>query len=226
MGNWPPIPVQTARSLRHNLLNDMKFFYLFTFLFLGVQTLQGQPVTPAQEIRPVLRELSLEQKLKLLEYLRYIGASIDKEISQTYEQVKPEKRKLALQYAEMIQKGEDPMQYRTSVEWSPDTIEFDLIEEGAIRFDSFEVTNTGLRPYIIREIKTSCECTVVRKPDFPIMPGESAWIRIEFDSAGKAGEALAGIIIYDNSSPNLRNILYLHGQISPRGKVKRINSGN
>lgn len=112
------------------------------------------------------------------------------------------------------------IQDRTTVQWAPDTLLFGYIDEGMILLDSFVVTNTGEQPYIIRDVKASCDCTVLRYPKVPLQPGQSATIRVEFDSAGKAGEALPGIVVYDNSSPNARNILYLSGYIVSRHKPK------
>ena len=114
----------------------------------------------------------------------------------------------------------DPSTGRTTVAWDRDTIDFGVIEEGAILLDSFSVTNTGTVPYQIRNVRTSCDCTVLRYPKTPIQPGKTAAIRVEFDSRGKAGMAQPGIIIYDNSAPNSRSILYFNGRIVPRKKPK------
>lgn len=109
---------------------------------------------------------------------------------------------------------------KTTVQWAPDTLFFEEINEGHILMDSFLVTNTGDHPYVIRSVKASCDCTVLRFPKDPIPPGKSAAIRVEFDSAGKAGPAQPGIVVYDNSRPNSRSILYLSGYIVPRKKPK------
>lgn len=108
----------------------------------------------------------------------------------------------------------------TTVQWQPDTIQFGVIEEGTILLDSFVVTNTGTVPYQIRNVRSTCECTVLRYPKTPIQPGKSAAIRVEFDSQGKAGMAQPGVIVYDNSTPNLRSILYFNGRVVPRKKPK------
>lgn len=115
---------------------------------------------------------------------------------------------------------------KTTVRWEPDTLFFDDIHEGYILLDSFKVTNTGEHPYVIREVKTSCDCTVLRYPKNPLMPGQSATIRVEFDSGGKAGFALPGIVIYDNSRPNARSILYLNGYIRSSKIPKNSSGGN
>jgi hypothetical protein len=108
---------------------------------------------------------------------------------------------------------------RTRVEWSRDTVDFGEIEEGAYVLDSFIVKNTGDAPYIIREIKTTCNCELIKYPKKPILPGQSATIRIEFDSHFKSGVVTPGLVVYDNSIPNRRSILYLKGYIVPRRKV-------
>lgn len=108
----------------------------------------------------------------------------------------------------------------TTVSWNRDTLQFGIIEEGTILLDSFVVTNTGTLPYQITNARASCDCTVLRYPKTPVKPGQSASIRIEFDSQGKAGLTQPGIIIYDNSTPNLRSILYLNGRVVPRKKPK------
>jgi len=115
---------------------------------------------------------------------------------------------------------------KTTVDWLPDTLYFENIDEGYILLDSFQVTNTGEAPYVVREVKTSCDCTVLKYPKEPLLPGETAAIRIEFDTAGKAGLAQPGFVIYDNSRPNSRSIIYLSGYIIPRKKPKDPLGGN
>lgn len=115
---------------------------------------------------------------------------------------------------------------KTTVHWEPDTLFFGEINEGFILLDSFHVTNTGDYPYVIRNVKASCDCTVLRFPKEPLPPGKTATIRVEFDSAGKAGDALPGIVVYDNSRPNMRHILYLSGHIIPRKKPNNPLGGN
>lgn len=118
------------------------------------------------------------------------------------------------------------LQEKTTVQWEPDTLFFGELNEGIILLDSFKVTNTGDQPYTIRSVKASCDCTVLRFPKEPLWPGQTATIRVEFDTAGKAGDALPGIVVYDNSRPNARNIIYLSGYIIPRKKPKNPLGGN
>lgn len=111
---------------------------------------------------------------------------------------------------------------RTKVRWAHDTLFFGKIEEGTLLLDSFVVTNIGDKPYLIRDVRASCDCTIIKYPQKPLLPGQSAALRLEFDSTRKAGPTQPGIIVYDNSSPNARSILYLDGEVTPRKQVKVI----
>ncbi len=202
------------------LIQALLSFCLLFCVFVA----KAQPETPPQDIRPQLRKLTTEQKLKVLEYLRTLGANLDKEVQQTYEQVNNENRAKVQQYLNLVQQKTDKVP-PTTVHWNRDTVHFGKIEEGQLLLDSFRVTNTGREPYIIRDVKTSCDCTVLRYPTFPVMPGESATLRVEFDSHSKIGFALPGIIVYDNSSPNARNLLYLRGEVTPKKKPKNVLEG-
>ncbi len=192
---------------------SLRTFLVVSGLFFCFSLL-AQPSKTA-DVRPALKNLTTEQKLRLLEYIRFLGADIDKEVQYSFEQLSQVNREKAVYYAGVLQKDAGNLS-RTTVVWSRDTLRFGFVEEGTILLDSFVVTNTGQSPYVITDIRTSCDCTVLKKPEFPLMPGESLTLRVEFNSMGKRGRSQPGIIVYDNSSPNLRNILYLDGEVVAR----------
>jgi hypothetical protein len=172
-------------------------------------------------MRPYLDTLTVEQKLQLLEYMRYQGSSLDREVAQSYLQLDKDKQERALQFIklQLLKKQESP-EDRTTVRIKQDTLQLGKVEAGEIIIDSFLITNTGSRPYQIRDAKASCDCTVLRRPAFPVMPGETVAIRVEFDTRGKIGLSTPGIVFYDNSRPNGRQIVYLRGEVIPRVKPK------
>ncbi|MCY7330047.1 MAG: DUF1573 domain-containing protein [Saprospiraceae bacterium] len=190
--------------------------FLVWLFFIGlVGAVSAQP----ESIRPTLREMTTSQKMQMLDYLRSAGANLDREIQSMYEQLSPEKQIRAVQYLDLLNRGLETIP-RTTVSWNRDTIRYGQVEDGAIVLDSFRVTNTGIYPYIIKDVRTSCDCTILQFPRYPVMPGESATIRLEFDSQGKLGRTTPGMVIYDNSSPNARTIVYLDGAVLPREKKK------
>jgi hypothetical protein len=193
------------------------FGVLILLLAVG-NALQAQSIG---EMRPYLDTLTVEQKLQLLEYMRYQGSSLDREVAQSYLQLDKDKQERALQFIklQLLKKQESP-EDRTTVRIKQDTLQLGKVEAGEIIIDSFLITNTGSRPYQIRDAKASCDCTVLRRPAFPVMPGETVAIRVEFDTRGTIGLSTPGIVFYDNSRPNGRQIVYLRGEVIPRVKPK------
>ncbi len=52
-------------------------------------------------------------------------------------------------------------------------------EDSGIR--SFEFTNTGDEPLIIKNVQSSCGCTVPSKPTEPIQPGQTGKIDVKYN---------------------------------------------
>ncbi len=68
------------------------------------------------------------------------------------------------------------------IEFKTDVIDYGTIEKGADGVRTFEFTNTGNAPLIISNVKSTCGCTVPKKPKGPIMPGESGEIEVKYDT--------------------------------------------
>lgn len=68
------------------------------------------------------------------------------------------------------------------IEFKTDTIDYGTIEKGADGLRVFEFTNTGNAPLIVSEVKSTCGCTVPKKPEGPIMPGEKGEISVKYDT--------------------------------------------
>lgn len=196
-----------------------QIFLLFSVFFLLTPALLAQR-EHLKDVRPLLKSLTLEQKLQVLDYLRHLGAGIDTEIQNAYEQVSYQNQEKAVTHIDLLRKGENQWP-AAQVVWNRDTIFFPKIPEGNRLIDSFVVRNTGSTPYLVRDVKTTCDCVILKWPDQPVMPGESAVVRVEFDSRGKRGVSTPAVILYDNSLPNKRSILYLRGEITPRKKIRK-----
>lgn len=68
------------------------------------------------------------------------------------------------------------------IEFKTDVIDYGTIEKGADGVRTFEFTNTGNAPLIISSVKSTCGCTVPKKPKGPIMPGETGEIEVKYDT--------------------------------------------
>ena len=65
----------------------------------------------------------------------------------------------------------------TATTWAYGTIEKATT---GVRF--FKFNNTGQAPLVISNAKGSCGCTVPSYPKEPIMPGESGFIKVKYDT--------------------------------------------
>ena len=94
--------------------------------------------------------------------------------------------------------------------------ESDVIDYGKVALGSegkrtFEFTNVGDAPLIIENIKSTCGCTVPKKPEKPVMPGEKGQIEVSYDTKRPGGFSKA-ITIMSNAK-NERTVLTIKGFI-------------
>jgi len=68
------------------------------------------------------------------------------------------------------------------IEFESETIDYGTIEKGANGVRVFKFKNTGDAPLIITKVKSSCGCTVPKKPEEPIMPGMTGEIEVKYDT--------------------------------------------
>jgi hypothetical protein len=84
--------------------------------------------------------------------------------------------------------------------------DFGTIKEGSVVSWEFRFQNVGDTLLILKNVLTSCGCTIVEWPKEPIKPGESASIIVNFDSKGKEGRFNKVVNILSNSSSNSSRI--------------------
>lgn len=77
---------------------------------------------------------------------------------------------------------------------------------------NFSFTNTGNEPLEIKDVKTSCDCTLAEWPKTPIQPGKTAIVRGGFKIENKSGAFEKNIIIITNTSP-ATTVLSIKGSI-------------
>ena len=68
------------------------------------------------------------------------------------------------------------------IEFKESLIDYGEIAKGSDGVRVFEFTNTGNAPLIISNVKSTCGCTVPKKPKGPIMPGETGEIEVKYDT--------------------------------------------
>jgi hypothetical protein len=100
----------------------------------------------------------------------------------------------------------------TTVQLIDSLYNFGTVTEGEKVTYNFRFKNTGKKPLIITNTTASCGCTVPEKPEKPILPGETAFIKVVFNSKGKAGMNNKTISVTSNARPEFPQLL-LNGEV-------------
>jgi hypothetical protein len=80
-----------------------------------------------------------------------------------------------------------------------ETIDYGKIDKGSDGERIFIFTNIGDQPIIIKNIKSSCGCTVPEKSEKPVMPGENGEIKVSYDTK-RVGGFSKSITIFSNAT--------------------------
>ena len=80
----------------------------------------------------------------------------------------------------------------------------------------FSFTNTGKEPLIIQSVRSSCGCTIAERPNKPILPGETASIKVRYDTR-RLGVFHKTITIASNAD-NSSVVLEIRGEVKPKPK--------
>ncbi len=105
----------------------------------------------------------------------------------------------------------------TTVAFAETTHEFGTIAEGDVVEHTFMFTNTGNTPLVIQDAQTTCGCTVPKKPEAPVPPGETGEIQVRFNSQGKAGVQNKAVTITANTEPATTR-LFIKANVTPKSE--------
>ncbi|EKF55898.1 hypothetical protein I215_05080 [Galbibacter marinus] len=68
------------------------------------------------------------------------------------------------------------------IEFKQQVIDYGEIAKGSDGVRVFEFTNTGDIPLVISDVRSSCGCTIPKKPEAPIAPGATGQIEVKYDT--------------------------------------------
>ena len=100
----------------------------------------------------------------------------------------------------------------TSVEMIDSVFNFGKITDGEKVEFSFRFKNTGTNALIVTSASASCGCTVPEKPEAPIKPGETGFIKVAFNSQGRVGNTHKEVNVTSNAHPAFP-VLQLQGEV-------------
>jgi len=101
------------------------------------------------------------------------------------------------------------------IEFDSTTIDYGTIENGSDGERVFSFTNTGNADLIITNVKSSCGCTIPKKPEDPIAPGESSEIVVRYDT-NRVGPFRKTITVSTNQENDPIIALKIKGTVSPK----------
>ncbi len=110
---------------------------------------------------------------------------------------------------------ETAMKNSTTVQLIDSAYNFGTITEGEKVEYFYKFKNTGTNPLVIFNATASCGCTVPEKPEKPILPGETGFLKVVFNSTGKHGHNEKDINVASNVTPSFP-VLKLSGDVKDK----------
>ena len=89
------------------------------------------------------------------------------------------------------------------MEFKSETIDYGEIKKGSDGVRVFEFKNTGDAPLVIEDVKSSCGCTVPKKPEEPILPGKTGEIEVKYDTK-RVGPIRKTVTVYSNAEESVK----------------------
>ena len=100
------------------------------------------------------------------------------------------------------------------IEFKTTTIDYGTIENGSDGERIFSFKNIGTADLIIKNVKSTCGCTIPKKPDNPIGPGKSSEIIVRYDTK-RVGPFRKTITVSTNQENSPYIALKLKGTVLP-----------
>ena len=99
------------------------------------------------------------------------------------------------------------------IKFTETIIDYGIIENGEDGNRTFVFKNTGNSPLVFTRIFSSCGCTIPKKPEKPVMPGESGEIQVSYDTK-RTGVFQKAITVKSNAK-TANVILRIKGEVLP-----------
>ncbi|MCX2719275.1 DUF1573 domain-containing protein [Lentiprolixibacter aurantiacus] len=114
-------------------------------------------------------------------------------------------------FAGLLSIGVYAQEKTAKIEFKAETLDYGVIEKGSDGVRVFEFTNTGDAPLIITKVSSSCGCTIPKKPEKPILPGETGEIQVKYDTK-RVGPIRKAITVISNASTPTK-VLKIKGEV-------------
>lgn len=110
------------------------------------------------------------------------------------------------------QKGGKEVDGGPKISFNKEVHDYGTIQQGADGSCTFKITNDGNEPLVINNCKGSCGCTVPKCPKKPIAPGESAPIKVRYDTK-RIGPINKSVRVSSNASNSSNKTIRIKGKV-------------
>ena len=119
----------------------------------------------------------------------------------------------------VVQSVQDPN--APAFEFETEVIDYGKIDLNADGVRVFKFKNVGKSPLVISNIKSSCGCTVPKKPTEPIMPGETGEIEVKY-ATNRPGGFSKAITVNSNASEPVKQLRIKGIVIKPESAIEKV----
>ena len=102
---------------------------------------------------------------------------------------------------------------QAQISFEEKVFDFGELPEGPKVETKFVFTNTGTAPLLISKAKGSCGCTVPIWPREPIAPGETAVIKVVYNTARRPGAFTKSVTLTSNAENSPTTVLKIRGTV-------------
>ena len=110
---------------------------------------------------------------------------------------------------------------KPEISFEKTVIDYGSVNKGDNGVREFVFRNSGNAPLIISNVKSTCGCTIPKKPEKPILPGESEKIQVKYDTK-RVGFIRKSITVTSNAASSPTTILKIKGQVVENNQQKGI----
>jgi hypothetical protein len=103
----------------------------------------------------------------------------------------------------------------TTVQMIDSVYDFGKVTDGEKVIYNYRFKNTGNKPLIISSASASCGCTVPEKPEEPVKPGATGFLKVVFNSEGRVGPTHKTVTVISNAYPAFP-VLLLTGEVTSK----------
>ncbi len=121
------------------------------------------------------------------------------------------KKAILIVFVGLLTLGVHAQDKTAKIQFKTETVDYGEITKGSDGIRVFEFTNTGDAPLIITKVSSSCGCTIPKKPEAPILPGESGEIQVKYDTK-RVGPIRKAITVLSNADTPTK-VLKIKGEV-------------